>query len=211
MPARPVWGHNNFLWSQRIRTKFGGCFYIQNYSRTSGNHVWGEKRVEKTQSRYAKQEASSWRSKTSPISINRMIPGRVMPPGSQSRILGFSWSHVSYYPSISRNVCCRSFFYRWDPGARDRFARNVQSNCWPNDNHLTIRSSMRDCVYFYQTYLLTRKVLPVYLADFAHPVICYNPLKNMRHVFFIMCKAACLRGENHPRSSPRQLFFFSIF
>ena len=39
---------------------------------------------------------------------------------------------------------------------------------------------------------LTRKVPPVYLADFPHPVIYLSPSKNMQYVFFLAYKAACL-------------------
>ena len=45
---------------------------------------------------------------------------------------------------------------------------------------------------------LRRKIPQVYVADFA-AVICYSPLKNMWHVFFIRaCPYVDLRGEKHP-------------
>ena len=60
--------------------------------------------------------------RTPPMSLNHMIRGGVLPSGNQNRFLGlarkwvdlsdwtFSWSHISYCPSISRR---HWHFSRW--------------------------------------------------------------------------------------------------
>ena len=50
----------------------------------------------------------------------------------------------------------------------------------------------------------------VYLADFAHPVVCYSPSKNMRHVLFSYVQSCMFKAWKRPPKFTPTIVFFSI-